>query len=385
MLASFSKSIYYPAGGTDLQVLLRFSDISDTVISPTLSKNLSIEEYDRRFRCKCQHINSFYGHDVLTYEGYTELDSGFIRNNKFVGYPPGLFSQSEMEQYNNAFSQYFNKRNFVVQFNFIRKIGGIERPVQWIAMNTEGLATLISLCRLTGEEPKMLCTIQSGVMEYPRSLFVRLLDHLKLKTKIWVRGCWTHDDWRYNNRPITDFAPYQYPIQHYGLWFSPMGEEGLENEENITRTQISRVRAFSNVANLRIPAEIEISHPENTGRKIKVIQQDINDIVPENYELIITSRHIFHGDASENLVFWDQLFERPNTHYPSLTLVEGLQKIQELMNTNGISKVAMTPIGFEDEAAYLEHFAASNAGNLQLDIYHIRPLDFLAMKEVQLN
>ena len=41
----FASSLFYPAGGTDLQVLLRFSSLVDVVVSPTFSENLSVDTY----------------------------------------------------------------------------------------------------------------------------------------------------------------------------------------------------------------------------------------------------------------------------------------------------------------------------------------------------
>lgn len=82
MLNSFPNSIFYPAGGTDLQVFFRLSDVSNTVISPTLSDYLTIDSYECIFKRKCNHINTFYKNEILKYDGYEILNSNIIKQNQ---------------------------------------------------------------------------------------------------------------------------------------------------------------------------------------------------------------------------------------------------------------------------------------------------------------
>jgi hypothetical protein len=72
-----------------------------------LSDYLSPEVYAEVFSRKCQHINNFYGREVLRYLDYEVLDSDFIERNRFIGAPAGLFQQREMAHYNEAFSRHF--------------------------------------------------------------------------------------------------------------------------------------------------------------------------------------------------------------------------------------------------------------------------------------
>lgn len=376
MLSYFSKSIYYPGGGTDLQVLLRLSDISDTVISPTLSEYLTIDNYEEIFKRKCIYINNYYQKEILKYEGYEILQSDFIKQNKFIEYPPNLFSNHEIEEYISRFSHHYRKDNFVVKFNFIRRIGNLKRNVSWIAMNTEGLATLISLVNLTNEHPKILCTIQSGILEHPNSLFVRLLDHLKLKSKIWIRGFWNNRP-GFDNLPISSFLPYSNIIQDYGFWYSPMGENAYPNEENDTGSLLSKVRAFSNVDNLNIPKKSILL---NGNKKIMLIQDDINNINTNEYDLIITSQRIYNNAKNGNVKFWNSYSNRLESDiFPNLLFIECLEIIRNIIVEKKLRKIAITPMGYEDETLSLIDFMENINVEFQLDIYYRRPLDFVKL------
>lgn len=376
MLNYFSKSIYYPAGGTDLQILLRLSDICDTVISPTLSEYLTIDNYEQIFKRKCIYINTHYQKEILKYEGYEILQSDFIKQNKFIDYPSGLFSNYEIEQYNTAFSHHFTKDNFVVKFNFIRVIGNLKRNVSWIAMNTEGLATLISLVNLTNEHPKILCTIQSGILEYPNSLFARLLDHLELKSKIWIRGFW-NNRLGFDNLPISSFPPYSNIIQDYGFWYSPMGENAYPNEENDSETPLSKVRAFSNADNLNIPQNANFVYG---NKEILLIQGDIKNINTNDYDLIITSQRIFNHEQNMNVRFWDSYSNRlESKNFPKLLFIECLEIIRNIILEKKLRKIAITPMGYEDETLSLIDFIENINVEFQLHIFYRRPLDFVKL------
>ncbi len=382
VLNSFSNSIFYPAGGTDLQVLLRLSDVSDTVISPTLSDYLSPEVYAEVFSRKCQHINNFYGREVLRYLDYEVLDSDFIERNRFIGAPAGLFQQREMAHYNEAFSRHFQNEVVVLRFNFMRVIGELERPVSWIAMNTEGLATLCSLVKMTNEHPKIVCTIQSGVLEYPDSLFVRLLERLGLRTKIWLRGYWNNGV-RHTTLPAAlmlptaSFPPYDKGIQDYGYWYSPMGEVSYPNEENDSDVRISKVRAFSNDDSFQPPLRHEMGEG---NKKVYLLREDINGIDPEVFDLIITSKRIFTQPRVDKIKFWrDFPGWRRSGDYQGLLFIESLDIIREIVEGKKAKKIAMSTVGYEDEALALNRFIHSIDMEFELHIYFLRPLDFIKL------
>ena len=104
----FSRVVYYPAGGTDLQAILRFSGVADTILSPTVSNYLTREKYEALFRLKCATLNSHFGENLLELDEVEEWDASFIRDRKFVAAPVGLFSEGDIQGYMAAFGQYMH-------------------------------------------------------------------------------------------------------------------------------------------------------------------------------------------------------------------------------------------------------------------------------------
>lgn len=298
-----------------------------------------------------------------------------MKQNKLISYPVGLFTNNEIKQYSNSFNYYFDKENYIVKFKFKRIIGSKERPVYWIAMNTEGMATLISLINLTSSHPKILCTIQSGILERANSLFFRLIDHFNIKSRIWIRGFWNTC---YNDRPIEPCHPYNSVVQDYGYWYSPMGEPEISFEENNSEFPLSNVRAFSRENLEHIPGNINLNNGDRNS--INLIKGDINNISVEDYDLIITSKRIYNNPPHANVKFWNEYYTREDSlHYPNLLFAESLDIIQEIILSNNAKKIAITPIGFEDETQYLYEFLQSIDLEFQLDIYYKRPLDFITI------
>lgn len=385
MIDEFSNAIYYPAGGTDLQVFLRYSDLSDTVISPTLSDYLDLDTYNRLFRQKCGNINAYFGRDILLYEGFEVMDSEWLERNRRVAEIPNVFEEGEREDYEKAFGKYFRKPIKIIRFTFTRVVGPHRRKLQWIASNTEGLATLVILHRLTRSSPKMFCTIQSGVMEWPDSVFVRLLQHLNLPTKIWVRGFWREYWWPglpYDDRPISNFLPYPNVIQDYGYWYSPMGVRPERNEDNHHLSGLSIAKAFTNLEDLPIPAQMQIQNTQGRGRTVRLIQADISPLLanPQGVDLIITSSRIF-SQPHDRIITWESLAHRPvGRLYPPILFSEALELIMEVAQKRDVKKIAITPMGYEDETLLLRDFVEKDGPDLEVTIYHKQPLDYIALK-----
>lgn len=376
IIEEYKNCLYYPAGGTDIQVLLRFSDLIDTVLSPTLSNYLTIEKYDELFSAKCKDINDNYGTDVLRYVGYDILDNSFVNNKRLLAFPP-IFSKNEINLYMESFSSFIRKEIFVVNFKFERIVGNEIRKMNWVAMNTEGLATMVSMNKLANADPRILCTIQSGVLEYSESLFVRLLNSRNVTSKIWIRGFWPCTVW--GDEPITEFPPYNISIQDYPSWYSRMGVLPEPNEENTCPLPISKVRAFTNqqlfLDNLNTDTKTYV-HKNNESRKLRLIYGSINDYASE-YDAVILYRQMAVG-RNPDRILWASLSEKTNRLYPLLTFTESLYKAEELIIEKGYKKIAMVPIGFEDESSSIEKFINEKEDDIEIDIYYNRLLDFLS-------
>jgi hypothetical protein len=178
--------------------------------------------------------------------------------------------------------------------------------------------------------------------------------------------------------PITEFPPYQYPIQDYGFWYSNMGQNGLVNEENDTESKLSRVKAFTNDPNFQVPETTEITGQNNSRVLLKKERIETTDL--SQYDLIITSERVLSEQQNHNIKYWNSFYSRDqNSYYPTITFVESLQVVQNQIESGNFKKVAITPVGFEDETLYLNEFLENLKKDFELHIYFHRPLDFISL------
>jgi len=369
----FSRVVYYPAGGTDLQAILRFSGVADTILSPTVSNYLTREKYEALFRLKCATLNSHFGENLLELDEVEEWDASFIRDRKFVAAPAGLFSEGDIQGYMAAFGQYTHQDPRVYCFRFRRRIGRTDRTVKWIAMATEGLATLISIKLATQKTPKIICTFQTGALERPGGLFVRMVERTDIRPDIWVRGAWKCKDPR--RESIQAFPPYDAVVQDYGYWNSSLGAPAEPNEDTHCDPPISLARAFARKDWTGAAQPREVLH-RRPGNALRVIRLKMADLVAEadGYDRIFCSRDLLPAE-SDRVIHWEALSPRPHSAaFPDMTLPEALQTVQA--RTAPGCRVAMTPIGFEDESAALDELLVASNAPMDLTIFHRRRLDF---------
>ncbi len=76
-ISDITKVCYYPAAGTDIQAILRFSHLTDTILAPTTSRYLTRQRQEDLFKAKCNTLNSFFGKPLLELVDVVDLDSYF--------------------------------------------------------------------------------------------------------------------------------------------------------------------------------------------------------------------------------------------------------------------------------------------------------------------
>jgi hypothetical protein len=378
----FHRSMFYVGGSTDVQPLLRFSHLTDTLISPTLSDIYTdVESYERAFKSKCGHLNAYYGFNLLTYEGSERIAAEGVAP-LFVNDFPNVFTPEDIFKYRESFGGKVSSHEPVqaIRFKFTRTITPhIQRQVSWIWLQAEGMSSLDSLVRLTGKSPLLIITIQTGIMEDPRGLFARYLQTGEINSKIWVRGFWNYSIsefqkisyFRYENC----LPPFQHHVQCYPNWYSSMGQPMRMVEECGEHT--SNVHAFARDP-IDVTANISFGHAR---KRTTIIAKDIHCADPLEYDLIITSERIWKSEFKKpaNLIFWEDLFRFRTGHpYKPVTAYESLQKIQWLKRFTGFVKIAITPVGYEDEDMVYKKF--NWRGEILLDVYHLDPLDFISLK-----
>ena len=114
-----------------------------------------------------------------------------------------------------------------------------------------------------------------------------------------------------------------------------------------------------------------------------MIYGDITEHAQE-YDAVITYTQMAVGRRPDRIL-WVSLSERTNRLYPLLTFTESLKKAEDIIAEKGYKKIAMMPIGFEDESSSIQRFINGNDSNLEIDIYYNRPLDFITERVDDIN
>lgn len=77
---------------------------------------------------------------------------------------------------------------------------------------------------------------------------------------------------------------------------------------------------------------------------------------------------------------WQNMSHRQESKlYPCLLLVEALILIENLIKIKSLKKIAITPIGFEDETEGLLDFIHHTAVDFELHIFHVKTLDYIKL------
>lgn len=358
--------MYYPAAGTDIQVLLRFSHMITHIVAPNLSRILDTEEISRRFRIKCNTLNMYYNKELLTYDGFFKLDSSHF--NEYMDYDlldinKVIRPKKEREQYFKAFKDFYKQELTAHAHVFTRHYNNYSKKLVWISLNTEGLATLLILRKLLGKSPKIITTIQTGVMEEPRGLLFDIMTRYDINPVIWVRGIWTpFPEFRYGG---CRKAIWTRLAQRYNYWYSPLGAEDDSGEENYFSSGLSEVRAYTK--KLPYNEQYTYEHRNNPDRSIKLFVKKLDAESAKSFDVVFAPEWI--AEKIDNAQSWESISDRSSELFPSMLFGEILDYIRDYSKANKNKKIAIVPTGYEDEISMIPHFVEMENDNLDLSIF----------------
>ncbi|MFZ4415008.1 MAG: hypothetical protein ACOYOV_18120, partial [Bacteroidales bacterium] len=181
----FSKSFFNIGAGYDIQPLMRFTHVTDTFIylNLYLSEYSMSDWYDSIFR-----ESDF---EVLQKEVVTNFDE-LIHFEISPNYRNHLIFQDFMDQYAyqeymSAFAEARNLTQYAILYTLRRK--SLNRIIKLYLITAEGLASYLVLSQNGLYAPKILCTIQTNILEHSRGIIDRLFSNpTRKKPDIWIRG-----------------------------------------------------------------------------------------------------------------------------------------------------------------------------------------------------
>lgn len=389
----FQDSLFYPAAGTDLQPLIRFSHLTDLFIYPTVSELYpTFESYVEVIDRKLERLNDYAPGALRRVGDVRPISRGDIEAVS----PSGIevFSERDREDYEKAFARLRDSGDcWGVSMHFERKIGDLVRKLTLYVLHGEGLATYAAMSH-NGQCPcKIMVTINSGVMEEPEGFLEKLMLRHPYVPVFWVRGKWTLPD---PNLPGDDreqrlpehrsFARekgrWNRKIQSYPFWNARMGEASKPNEESGHELGLCTVIAFSD-KDLALNNEVII----RGNHTVTLLNARIGEEDIQNFDAIFlphSAAHVFSDDIRlenrEQLQFYEGLDAGDFGGMPERTLPLALEYIKRTSLERGWDNILMCPIGFEDEGVYLNDFVKQGGDPLQITIKFADEWDFADLR-----
>lgn len=393
--SDFSECLFYPAAGTDLQPLLRFSHMCSTFVCPNVSSTYTPEKYVKVIDQKLKRLNHWssgilervYEVEPLT---INDLDYSDHRN-----VPASVFSTSNQMEYMKAFKVHMDPSKWWgIKLKFIRRIGNIERKINWFVFTGEGLASYQALSH-AGQYPcKIFITVQSGLLEKPQGILERLFETHEKMPQFWLRGKWKLNkndrslQYGLGNSSKFSFASeagrWNRKVQSYPAWNSNMGEKGRWGEENDNGSSI--VIAFSN-QDLKLQNKC-VFKSHKTNKEIKLCKSEIIETDFKNYDAVFLTKNLLDRFSQkyknlEHVNFF--LFDKKNMSLdcgpmPDNIMYEALIWLDNICKEREWKKVLINPVGFEDEGQALMQFLDTDGYIQQLTVKYTDEWDFADLR-----
>jgi hypothetical protein len=346
----FKDSFYYIAPGFDFEPLRRFSNLCTHFFYANLyfSKQEVLENINMELRnSDFIEIVSIKEHD-----NFDELKDFEIHPNYRNHFDNAVkvFTEKEKKDYFKSFVPAMKDKQWMLEIELKRK--GLDRNIKLYYFTGEGLASYIALSHNGVFSPKVVCTIQTGVLENANGLMSRFLMQTETLPLIWVRGYESH----YNQ-----FAPYFNDVlsqdklyneigMDFNFEWSVVGESytgQLKRENNTTKRYCKAFITNETKSKLK-------KMPFKTYHKNKIVKGDIRSIIPENNiektAVFIPeklSSQLINKNANLTEFYWENI---------SNNLLESLNFIEVLDDEKIFDKIYMTVNGLEDEGVILDKF-----------------------------
>ena len=372
----FSESFYYIAPGFDFEPLFRFSHLCNTFLYANLwyTKEEVLENIKSKFLdnpfLEIKSIIEFDDFDELKYfeihPDYKNHLQASLKN----------FSERETNNYFSAFKAATNENQWMIEVNLIRK--RINRPIKLYYFTGEGLASYTVLSQAGFFPPKVLCTIQTGVLENANGLMNRFLLPNKNLPFIWLRGIEpdfeNNDHWdsafdkdSIFNKIGMDFNFHWSVNASYNTYSSPSNNvtkrfckayitEAVENE-----IRIKKFRSYesSAIMNGKIQKIVDINTTEKT---LVLAPSRLTGIFPTN-------------NSNIHITAWDEVIDTTSI----LSLSVSLDYISNIDKLNKYDAIYFTINGLEDEGVLLNNFMIMKHNSKMFPIIR-RPLDFYDLR-----
>jgi hypothetical protein len=346
----FNNSTYYIAPGFDFEPLCRFSNICTNFIYANLY--YSKQEVLAHLNTDLKYSNELEVISIKEYDDFDELTYFELHHEYQSHLRDALNSFSEMDKknYRKAFVPALSEKQWMIEADIRRK--GLDRNLKLYYFTGEGLASYIALSQNGMYPPKVLCTIQTDILESANGLMTRFLKQTKELPFIWVRGIEEDLD-RFSNAFNKDEIYNNIALSFNFHWFV---NASYANQFHFNMQRITKrlCKAFiTDATKHRIAGQQFKKY-----NKASILYGNIEDLLPINdkKKLVLIPKKLekLLPTANEKLhiSFWDKVTD----FYKKVSLAESLKFIENIDKKLEFDSIYFTVNGTEDEGVLLDIF-----------------------------
>jgi hypothetical protein len=387
----FQNSFYYIAPGKDFEPLLRYSHQCKNFFFANLAmeKEVILDYIDRYFRdnffLQLLEKEVYDGFDETTYFELHPQYRHHLSNVQFLG-------TDAYQEYLSAFSPELGKKQWMIRLKILRK--DLNRELQLFYFTGEGLASYIALSHNGRYQPKVICTIETKVLERNHKIMINLFEQLGSAPEQWIRGFEGEKDvlgngyyFQYsdNNPALQRDNVYNRIGMNFSFQWNVEGTYGYTYED-LSRPTTRFSKAFiRQETSWQIESRL-FRHFDNH----RIMYGDFYDIAASDTDsvkwLIVTSN--FDRERLKKIPFakvitWELALQPKGGPIKKASLKQSLAKLEKLLRNAGPespTKVFFVPFGLEDEGEILASFFNSFNGP-QLNAVVNHPLDLVDLRE----
>lgn len=343
------QSFYYIAAGYDWQPMMRFSNLATTFYYANLG--YSKQQVLRRLQSDLAgspflRITSIKEHDDFREEDYFNMHTAYRSHMQSA---LSTLTSQEQQDYAKVFLPFVDEKQWLLEVQLERV--GLNRTITLYYFTGEGLASYVALSHNGQFPPKILCTVETKVLEYANTLMQRFLRPSQNLPLMWVRGkeeVYKYDrtqsigqDKLYSQKGMGFYFPWQVQgsYEHY------IEQDILTNrvcvgnitDDTLQEIQRSAFKTYANGNSIKQGLIQDILPGVISKKTLVMVPRVLEQFLPKDQELLSVS-------------FWDDLYPA----YTKISMVQSLNFIREALKHRNFEEVYFNLYGFEDEGVLVD-------------------------------
>lgn len=338
----FTNSFYYPAPGFDIQPLKRFTHLCDNFLYANLfiNKEDVLKWYTRELNRGDFEILETKTYDDFREEDFFELDDKYRQH--LANWPRLYMQKNELSDYLKTFEPAHQLPQFLIHFRVKRK--SLDKVINLFYFTGEGIASYIVLSQNGKYAPKVLATIQTGMMEKPTGVMNNFYSNENnARPLLWLRG-FEPDGYFYgfrgnDNDALENLGVFSVKVIDFRAWYC-----GIYNPYSDRKRYVKAfVTAEQNTKNLQLSPQY---FSQNHTYRIERLNP--NDAAYLDNFVVCGAHHLNQLNQMNNQingVAWEKLLDY-NTNCASMQI----EILQNYLNENKITEnLLIFPHCTEDE------------------------------------